>query len=83
MDTKFGAGIRRARDARGLTQGQLAARVGLSSGLAVSRWERGVTTPTTAHLVEVARVLGTTIDALGGGHDPDAEPSASVGESAS
>lgn len=81
METKFGAGIRRARDARGLTQGQLAARVGLSSGIAVSRWERGVTTPSTAHLVEVARVLGTTIDALGGGHAP--EPSAPAGESAS
>jgi len=63
--------LRKRREQIGLTQAQVADRVGrLARGRepldpsAVSRWERGLTTPSGEHLPYVAAVLGTSIDKL-------------------
>ena len=64
--------LRRHRERIGLTQEEVAARVGELAGgasltpSAVSRWERGKSTPSGEHLPHVAAVLGVTIDALYG-----------------
>jgi transcriptional regulator with XRE-family HTH domain len=52
-----GANIAQERNARKLTQSQLARRVGVES-MAVSRWERGVVRPSDANLQAVADALG-------------------------
>jgi transcriptional regulator with XRE-family HTH domain len=45
--------IREARAAQGLTQGELAARIGVSQG-AVSFWENGAETPKIEHVIGLA-----------------------------
>lgn len=57
--------IRELREARGMSQRQLANEVGVSPG-AVAQWELGATTPTTANLVALANVLGCSMDTLFG-----------------
>ncbi len=51
-DLTFGAGIRRARLARGLTQTALAASVGVTQG-AVSSWEQGLESPSFTHTLKL------------------------------
>jgi transcriptional regulator with XRE-family HTH domain len=51
-DLTFGAGIRRARLARGLTQAELAASVGVTQG-AVSSWEQGLESPSFTHILKL------------------------------
>ncbi|MBX9034013.1 helix-turn-helix domain-containing protein [Gordonibacter massiliensis (ex Traore et al. 2017)] len=64
MDTKrTGALIRSLREERGLTQLQLAARVGVSDK-AVSKWERGGGCPDVSLLPALADELGTTVETL-------------------
>lgn len=60
---KIGATIASLRKARGLTQEQLAALVGVS-GPAVSKWETDASCPDVALLCPLARALGTTVDGL-------------------
>lgn len=48
--------IREARSAQGLTQGELAARIGVSQG-AVSFWENGAETPKIEHVIALALEL--------------------------
>lgn len=60
---KMGATITSLRKARGLTQEQLAALVGVS-GPAVSKWETDASCPDVALLCPLARALDTTVDAL-------------------
>lgn len=55
--------IARIRMERGLTQGQLAAKVGCL-GKDVSRWENGACRPGAAYLVKLAAALGCRIDEL-------------------
>lgn len=55
--------IREARLARGMTQKELAKKVGVSE-VAVSYWENGQAMPQTARLRRIAGVLGVTIDDL-------------------
>lgn len=50
--------IKRARMAAGLSQRELAARAELSA-MAISKFERGETTPTSGTLIRLARALGT------------------------
>lgn len=50
--------IRAARDARGLTQREIAAMANVSDGLAVSRWENERVAPSTESLVALADALG-------------------------
>ncbi|MBC2890137.1 helix-turn-helix domain-containing protein [Gordonibacter massiliensis (ex Traore et al. 2017)] len=64
MDTKrTGALIRSLREERGLTQLQLAARVGVGDK-AVSKWERGGGCPDVSLLPALADELGTTVETL-------------------
>lgn len=60
---KMGATIAALRRRRGLTQEQLAARVGVS-GPAVSKWETDASCPDIALLCPLARALDTTVDRL-------------------
>lgn len=62
MDVKqVGAQIARLRKEKGLTQNDLGDRLGVSFQ-AVSKWERGETLPDTAILLDLANVLGTSVD---------------------
>ena len=57
----FGAQIAALRKQKGMTQNELGHRLGISFQ-AVSKWERGETLPDTAILLDLARVLDTTVD---------------------
>lgn len=56
-------GLRSRRKAAGLSQTELAARVG-ATFQAVGAWERGETLPSADKLPEIARALGCSIDEL-------------------
>lgn len=55
--------IRRLRKAAGMTQTQLATKLGLSQN-SLSQWETEVVLPRTRQLPQLAEVLGCTIDEL-------------------
>ena len=55
--------ICRCRAAVGMTQVELARRVGVSQG-AVWQWEKGLTQPSAARLRSLSRALGCTVDEL-------------------
>lgn len=57
--------IRKYREAAGLTQAQLAERIGVTLG-AVSQWELGLCNPKSEHLPKLAAALGCTIGNLYG-----------------
>lgn len=59
----LGGSIAALRKAKGLTQEQLAARVGVSAP-AVSKWETGSSCPDIALLCPLARALDTNVDTL-------------------
>ena len=58
-----GERLRTARRATGLTQKQLASELGVES-ITVSRWERGVTTPSLPRLRQIAEITETTVSDL-------------------
>lgn len=58
------------REARGLTQEQLAARLE-TTGMTVSRWERQATSMTTGTLQAIAEALGGGLEAEDLYHHPD------------
>lgn len=63
---EFGAGLRQARERKGWTQKDLAERLEVHPN-DVARWERGDRTPSDpARLVQMARALDTTVEALVG-----------------
>ena len=49
-----GAGLRAAREKAGLSQNDLARRLGMSSGQRISLWERGLARPRTPELLHAA-----------------------------
>ncbi len=60
-----GAALRSARERAGLSQSQLARRVGAADGQRISRWERGEARPRSAtQLSALADVLGVTPQSL-------------------
>lgn len=59
----LGARLRIARRASGMTQKQLADRLEVES-ITVSRWERGVTTPSLPRLRRIAELTETTVSDL-------------------
>lgn len=62
--------IRRARAQCGLSQSGLAKRLGVQR-VAVTRWEHpSGNTPSTYHLIEIARCTGTRMEWLALGHGP-------------
>jgi transcriptional regulator with XRE-family HTH domain len=58
-----GGRLRTARRSAGLTQKQLADELGVES-ITVSRWERGVTTPSLPRLRRIAELTQTTVSDL-------------------
>ena len=58
-----GGRLRTARRSAGLTQRQLAEALGVES-ITVSRWERGVTTPSLPRLRRIAEITETTVSDL-------------------
>lgn len=60
---KVGRHIHTLRKEKGLTQAQLADRLDISYQ-AVSKWESGTSLPDTALLVDIARILETTVDCI-------------------
>ena len=60
---KTGAHISQLRRAASLTQAELAEKLGISYQ-AVSSWERGSNMPDIGKLLDLARILNTTVDAL-------------------
>lgn len=58
-----GVRLRTARRSVGLTQKQLAAELGVEA-ITVSRWERGVTTPSLPRLRRIAELTETTVSDL-------------------
>lgn len=58
-----GARVRAVRRGAGLTQKQLAAALGVES-ITVSRWERGVTSPSLARLRRIGELTGTSMSEL-------------------
>ena len=59
----MGQRIATARHERGLTQPELAERMGISKG-AVAHWERDFRLPGLPHMVSLADILGRSIDWL-------------------
>ncbi len=60
---EIGAKLTAARKGRGLTQEALAERLGVTPQ-AISTWERNENVPDTRNLVELARILGISLDDL-------------------
>lgn len=62
----LGHWLRTKREARGLTQNQLAQRMGLGMSTTVSRWERGANDPSLEQFAQLCRSLEASADeALG------------------
>ena len=67
-------GLKDLRRKKGLTQADLAVKLGVTQSL-VAMWERGAVMPSAAKLPEIADMLGGTIDQLYGRGGPE-RPSA-------
>lgn len=67
----IGARIRAARRGAALTQAELAAALGVEP-ITVSRWERGVTSPSLPRLRRIAELTETTVGDLVQAPDPSA-----------
>ncbi len=76
MENRLAENIHSYRKAMGLTQEQLAERLGITLG-AVSKWERGSSEPDLSYIMELAELFHVSVDALIGftmhGNDADAE----------
>jgi transcriptional regulator with XRE-family HTH domain len=76
MDNNLAENIRSYRKRMGLTQEQLAERLGITLG-AVSKWERGSSEPDLSYIMELAELFHVSVDALIGftmrGADADEE----------
>ncbi|MBR4859082.1 MAG: helix-turn-helix transcriptional regulator [Clostridia bacterium] len=60
---KIGLQIAALRKSKGITQAQLGERLNISFQ-AVSKWERGEALPDTGILIDLASVLGTSVDSI-------------------
>ena len=69
MKESFGQRFSRLRKQRGLTQEELAEKVGLS-GQAVSKWENDASMPDVSLLVDLSEILGVSLDELLGKVEP-------------
>lgn len=69
MENTIGKRIALLRKQRGLTQEDLAERMGVS-GQAVSKWENDLSCPDIALLSELSKTLGVTVDELLTGEKP-------------
>lgn len=71
MNVEVARRLAEARRARGITQEELAGRLGVSRQ-AVSNWERGEASPDTDNLIALARLYGMSLDDLLGVERDDA-----------
>lgn len=71
----FAGRLRELRGAAGLTQEQLAERVGVKRD-AIARWERGTREPSWSNVVALADALGVTCEAFRQQPGPAPEPQA-------
>jgi transcriptional regulator with XRE-family HTH domain len=60
---QWGAAIRLVREAKGMTQKQLAAAIGVTQS-AVSQWEGGESSPSVKNQLKIASALGVTARGL-------------------
>lgn len=60
----FGSRLRQKRKAAGMTQQQLAARVGLNTYNAISQYEKGISDPSLLTLYRISKVLKCSLDWL-------------------
>ena len=67
----FGVRLKELREQARLTQGQFAERLGKSSAMIISRWERCLTYPRIDELEAIARVLGCQVGDLFPGATPE------------
>ena len=76
MENALAQNIRSYRKSMGLTQEQLAERLGITLGT-ISKWERGSSEPDLSYLMDLAELFRVSVDALIGfsmrGADADAE----------
>ena len=63
MENNLAENIRRYRKRLGLTQEQLAERLGITLG-AVSKWERGSSEPDLSYIMDLAELFHVSVDAL-------------------
>jgi transcriptional regulator with XRE-family HTH domain len=75
ISPQFSAKLKRARQLKGLTQGQLAQKIDADIQR-ISKYERGVAAPTTGILVKLADALDVTTDYLI--RDGESQPAAAV-----
>ena len=73
----IGARIRRAREAKGMSQAKLAALVGVPSQ-SISAWERGEVVPGAKNILRLAEALGVSVDWLLTGQGRDASAPSDV-----
>ena len=62
-DLELSAWIRAARRRAGLSQAELAAQLGLAQS-SVSQWEKGVTQPSTRHLLRLLQMFSASVAEL-------------------
>ena len=62
----FGHRIKRARKAKGWSQGKLGKRVGINAYQQISRYERGLEEPGVLTAAKIADALGVSLDYLTG-----------------
>ncbi len=72
--------IRRLREQNGMTQSDLARKVGLTRS-SINGWEMGLAVPSTVNIVELVRIFHTTADFLLGLTDQEAIALAGLTES--
>lgn len=68
--SSLGQNIKKAREAKGWTQEQLAHATGKNGKQVVSSWEKDKSKPSTKTLMLIAQVLETTVDSLTSGTVP-------------
>ena len=61
-DKQRGARLVALRTAKGISQIELAKKLGYKSDSPISKWEAGASIPTGGKLVEIAKLLETTTD---------------------
>ncbi len=71
MDKKFNELLKSARLKAGLTQAQLAEKIGVPKST-YCNWEQGTREPNVLKLKQIARALGVTMDSLVGLEESDA-----------
>jgi transcriptional regulator with XRE-family HTH domain len=69
----MGERLQQLRQARGLSQTQLAAAAGVPVG-SLRNWEQGHRTPLLSAAARLAVALGVSLDVLGGIEEPPARP---------